>query len=324
MKPGELAIVLHTHMPYVEGFGTWPFGEEWLWEAIATCYLPLLGVLGTAPLTLSLTPVLCDQLEAPGAIERGVRFLSEIRPESHRLDIEELRGQRRARRRARALGRRIRAGRRALRVDRPVEGARRARDLDLRRDSPRATPAGDRRRDRGSGPDRGRVASEKVRRWEGGFWMPECAYAPWLDAPGGGGGAVLVRRADRPLPVAAIRGTYTRSRPTRGRCCGRSTARRCRSCGARRGTRRRAYRDSIASPPTTIAGGRTTGAPTTRCGGRARQRARPGLRRARAANGSATAAFAYAPLTPSCSATGGTRACIGSRPWSTRRRQGLG
>ena len=39
---GELAIVLHTHMPYVEGFGTWPFGEEWLWEAIAGCYLPLL------------------------------------------------------------------------------------------------------------------------------------------------------------------------------------------------------------------------------------------------------------------------------------------
>ncbi len=50
---GELAIVLHTHMPYVEsggtpwpeGFGTWPFGEEWLWEAIATSYLPLLEVL---------------------------------------------------------------------------------------------------------------------------------------------------------------------------------------------------------------------------------------------------------------------------------------
>ena len=33
---GALALVLHTHMPYVEGFGTWPFGEEWLWEAIAT------------------------------------------------------------------------------------------------------------------------------------------------------------------------------------------------------------------------------------------------------------------------------------------------
>ena len=44
-RPGELALVLHTHMPYVEGYGTWPFGEEWLWEAVATSYLPLLDVL---------------------------------------------------------------------------------------------------------------------------------------------------------------------------------------------------------------------------------------------------------------------------------------
>ena len=73
-------------MPYVEGFGTWPFGEEWLWEAIATSYLPLLGVLGRAPITLSLTPVLCDQLEAPGALERCLSFLSEVRPESHARD----------------------------------------------------------------------------------------------------------------------------------------------------------------------------------------------------------------------------------------------
>jgi 1,4-alpha-glucan branching enzyme len=91
---GELAIVLHTHMPYVEGFGTWPFGEEWLWEAIATSYLPLLDVLASpagAGVTLSLTPVLCDQLEFPGAIERCVSFLDEIRPESHRRDAFELR-----------------------------------------------------------------------------------------------------------------------------------------------------------------------------------------------------------------------------------------
>ena len=92
MKPrGELALVLHTHMPYVEGFGTWPFGEEWLWEAIATCYLPLLEVLGRAPITLSLTPVLCDQLEAPGATDRCLRFLREVRPESHRRDVESFR-----------------------------------------------------------------------------------------------------------------------------------------------------------------------------------------------------------------------------------------
>src|SRR5438067_1747179 len=45
---GALAIVLHTHMPYVEGFGTWPFGEEWLWEAIVGSYVPLLGLLDCA------------------------------------------------------------------------------------------------------------------------------------------------------------------------------------------------------------------------------------------------------------------------------------
>ena len=62
---GALALLLHTHMPYVEGFGTWPFGEEWLWEAVATVYLPLLDLLEEtgAALTVGLTPVLCDQLE---------------------------------------------------------------------------------------------------------------------------------------------------------------------------------------------------------------------------------------------------------------------
>ena len=89
---GALAIVLHTHMPYVEGFGTWPFGEEWLWEAIAGSYLPLLELLDAgAPLTLSLTPVLCDQLEAPGMPERFGRFIAEVRRRTHSEDAEGLR-----------------------------------------------------------------------------------------------------------------------------------------------------------------------------------------------------------------------------------------
>src|SRR5205085_7548238 len=88
---GRLALVLHTHMPYVEGFDTWPFGEEWLWEAIATSYLPVLDVLEEtgAPVTLSVTPVLADQLEAPGALDRCLAFLREVRPESHRIDLAE-------------------------------------------------------------------------------------------------------------------------------------------------------------------------------------------------------------------------------------------
>jgi 1,4-alpha-glucan branching enzyme len=92
-QPGELALVLHTHMPYVEGFGTWPFGEEWLWEAIATSYVPLLDVLaapGGEDVTLSITPVLADQLDMAGAVQRCLAFLEEIRPGSHRLDAEEL------------------------------------------------------------------------------------------------------------------------------------------------------------------------------------------------------------------------------------------
>ena len=93
-RPGALALVLHSHMPYVEGFGTWPFGEEWLWEAVACVYLPLLDVLDGAPVTVGMTPVLCDQLEAmrgePG--ERYMRFLREIRAPIHAEDAAGLEG----------------------------------------------------------------------------------------------------------------------------------------------------------------------------------------------------------------------------------------
>ena len=96
MTNGRVAILLHSHMPYVEGFGTWPFGEEWLWEAIATSYLPLLDVLdGAAPVTLSVTPVLADQLEAlrddPAVADRFLAFLRGVRAETHSRDVEGLR-----------------------------------------------------------------------------------------------------------------------------------------------------------------------------------------------------------------------------------------
>jgi 1,4-alpha-glucan branching enzyme len=83
---GQLALVLHTHMPLVTGFGTWPFGEEWLWEAVAASYLRILDSVARAPITLSLTPVLADQLEDPQAQSRCLHFLRTIRPESHRRD----------------------------------------------------------------------------------------------------------------------------------------------------------------------------------------------------------------------------------------------
>ena len=181
---GELAIVLHSHMPYVAGFGTWPFGEEWLWEAIATSYLPLLEILDAgAPLTLSLTPVLCDQLEEPGALERCAAFLAGIRVESHRRDIAAAAGEpgvvaalehsaalyERARE---ALGcgeePLMRLGRHAAWTSAATHAI-----LPLL-----ATDAGVRLQLRAG------IASHRRRfgAWRGGLWLPECAHAPHLDA----------------------------------------------------------------------------------------------------------------------------------------------
>lgn len=188
---GELALVLHTHMPYVEGYGTWPFGEEWLWEAIATCYLPLLDVLDDAaqrgmPLTLSLTPVLCDQLEAPGLGERFLAFLRDVRPRTHAVDA--------------AGCRETGEPGLAQEIDRSAADYRRAaeRFVELGGDllgalaahvawtssathavlPLLATDAGiDLQLETGIASHRERFGA-----WGGGLWLPECAHAPWLDA----------------------------------------------------------------------------------------------------------------------------------------------
>src|SRR5262245_3486543 len=69
-------------MPYVEGFGTYPFGEEWLFDAVARSYVPVLEV--AERLTMTVTPVLADQLEAEGVGERTLEFLRR-----HRLGAAE-------------------------------------------------------------------------------------------------------------------------------------------------------------------------------------------------------------------------------------------
>jgi 1,4-alpha-glucan branching enzyme len=183
-----LSIVLHSHMPYVEGFGTWPFGEEWLWEAMATSYLPLLDVLDRgAPLTVSLTPVLCDQLEAPGVAERFLAFLREVRPASHRLDIEHYEAQgehevaaelRRAADDYRVAAQRFLAWRGDL-LAALVPHASWTSSVTHAVLPLVATSAGVRLQLAAG------IASHRARRgehgWAGGFWLPECAHAPWLD-----------------------------------------------------------------------------------------------------------------------------------------------
>jgi 1,4-alpha-glucan branching enzyme len=75
MKHGAFTFVLHSHLPYVRQAGRWPHGEEWIHEAIAETYIPLLHTLCDlaehdvpARLTLGITPVLAEQLEDPDVI----------------------------------------------------------------------------------------------------------------------------------------------------------------------------------------------------------------------------------------------------------------
>jgi 1,4-alpha-glucan branching enzyme len=184
---GALALLLHTHMPYVEGFGTWPFGEEWLWEAIASCYLPLLDLLDRgAPLTVSLTPVLCDQLEVADIGARFESFVEGVRRVTHARDVEGLRetGERelaaeveRSWHEYVAAAEMLAArGGDLLGAMRPhVEWTSAATHAVLPQ---LASDAGVRLQVRSG------IASHRRRfgkGWGGGFWLPECAYGPWLE-----------------------------------------------------------------------------------------------------------------------------------------------
>jgi 1,4-alpha-glucan branching enzyme len=181
---GDLAIVLHSHMPYVEGFGTYPFGEEWLFDAVIRSYLPVLEV--ARDLTLTVTPVLADQLEDAGTRERLRRFLIEWRIGAAEADLGEvpeeclpacegeLARYRRALelldeaggdplapfQRAAAEGRVALAASSATHAVLPLLATREGLRLQL---------------------DAGIRSHRRRFGWDGGFWLPECAYAPGLE-----------------------------------------------------------------------------------------------------------------------------------------------
>jgi 1,4-alpha-glucan branching enzyme len=181
---GDLAIVLHSHMPYVEGFGTYPFGEEWLFDAIVRSYLPVLDV--ARDLTLTVTPVLADQLEADGVPERLDTFLREYRIGSAQVDIDTCDDSYRpacvaeherytraaelldgfggdplaAFREASDSGRVCLAASSATHAVLPLLASQKGLDLQI------ATGIESHRRRFG---------------WTGGFWLPECAYVPGLE-----------------------------------------------------------------------------------------------------------------------------------------------
>lgn len=181
---GDLALVLHSHMPYVEGFGTYPFGEEWLFDAVIRSYLPVLEV--AQDLTMTVTPVLADQLEDAGVRERLRRFLVEWRIGAAEADLGEVPPECRE-----ACEAELARYRRALQLLDDVDGdplrlfqdAQAEGRIELAGSSAThavlpllATRPGLRLQiDAGIRSHRRRFG------WDGGFWLPECAYAPGLE-----------------------------------------------------------------------------------------------------------------------------------------------
>jgi 1,4-alpha-glucan branching enzyme len=130
--------------------------------------------------TVSLTPVLCDQLAAPGALERCLAFLRDIRPESHRLDIEAEDDAAVAAALQRSAGAYAAAADAlARRADLVAAFAPHAAWTSAATHAVLpllATRAGLRLQlDAGIRSHRRRFG------WDGGFWLPECAYAPGLE-----------------------------------------------------------------------------------------------------------------------------------------------
>ncbi|MBU4385909.1 MAG: DUF1957 domain-containing protein [Actinobacteria bacterium] len=79
---GYISLVLHTHMPYVRKNGVFPVGEDWLYQVMSNTYLPLLGMLAqleheglSSCLSITLTPILCEQLSDPYVQERFIAYL---------------------------------------------------------------------------------------------------------------------------------------------------------------------------------------------------------------------------------------------------------
>ncbi len=81
---GAFTFVLHSHLPYARQAGMWPHGEEWVHEAIAETYVPLWSALYDLAeegvnfkITVSVTPILAEQLADPLIIDHYITYAEE-------------------------------------------------------------------------------------------------------------------------------------------------------------------------------------------------------------------------------------------------------
>jgi len=81
---GYLTFTLHSHLPYVLSHGVWPHGADWLNEATAECYIPLLDILyslereGIRPaMNIGITPILQEQLKSELFVSQFRSYLAQ-------------------------------------------------------------------------------------------------------------------------------------------------------------------------------------------------------------------------------------------------------
>lgn len=84
MSRPHVVLTLHSHLPWVLHHGRWPHGSDWLCEAAVDTYLPLTeALLGLAiesvdaPVTLSVTPILANQLTHPDFVTELEAFFAQ-------------------------------------------------------------------------------------------------------------------------------------------------------------------------------------------------------------------------------------------------------
>ena len=85
MTIGYFGLVLHGHIPWCKKSGTWPAGEEWLFEAMAETYIPMLNILRElkendikTAITINITPILAEQLADDYMKQRFTEYMESL------------------------------------------------------------------------------------------------------------------------------------------------------------------------------------------------------------------------------------------------------
>ena len=194
---GSFCLVLHSHLPWLPHHGAWPVGEEWLYQAWAHSYLPVVDLLrrfaergpprradarrhpgarraARRPVRAARAARLARQLAAARAVRgravaRGDPLLRDLAAAEYRAAgaaLDRVRG---------PLAARVLAGAAPARGRRARRAARRAGD------APVPAAAATRRCARFALRTGLADTALRVGRAPAGIWAPECGYAPGME-----------------------------------------------------------------------------------------------------------------------------------------------